>query len=522
MWLYTVRAGDTLISVSRAHLRDPRQWPVIQRINGVTDPTRLPIGRVLRIPLALMPAFDGTAEPLWVRGDVRVISADGASRALVPGDAIPAGSRLETGADSGVRLRLVDGAIVTLGERSRLDLRELTVYSHSVPRTRLEIDRGRLESIVTPASAPGTRYEIKTPVVTTAVRGTDFRVHVDETGTRARAEVVSGAVAAQLGTTSVALDAGFGLAAAAGEPPGGARPLPPAPDLATVVRRAERMPVRAAWTPAPGVRRHRVRLAEVPGDRTVHEQVIDAAEVRWADLADGRYTLRVRSIDASELEGADVTATIDVHARPEPPIAGSPNEGSRGYGASVDFTWTRSDSAETYDVQVATEPGFASPVVDVTGRAENSLSQALAPGAYHWRVASRTAALGRGPFSDPSSFTLSRVPDGRHAEGLIEKKTITLRWTSGLPGERSHVQLANDRDFTRVVVDRTIPESSMSLPRPAPGTYFVRVRAIDEHDTPGPYGPTQSFTVPEEPRRRRWWPWLIPPAVAGTLLILFL
>lgn len=44
---HTVRAGDTLAAIARRHGLD---WHTIARLNNITDPTRLRIGTVLRLP----------------------------------------------------------------------------------------------------------------------------------------------------------------------------------------------------------------------------------------------------------------------------------------------------------------------------------------------------------------------------------------------------------------------------------------------------------------------------------------
>jgi hypothetical protein len=522
-WSYTIRSGDTLIGIGRAYLREPRAWPDIQRLNRVADPARLRIGSVLRIPLAMLRIFEGTADAVWTRGDVRAIETTGAVRPVTAGMTLRTGSRVETGADSGVRLRLIDGALVTVGERSQIDLRELIVFSFSgAAKTRLGVTRGRVENAVTPERPPESSYEIATPVVTTAVRGTEFRIGVADDGATARAEVVSGAIAASRSGTAGAplgIGPGFGLAARAGEPLAAPRPLPAPPALTSVPARVERLPFRAGWAAAPDARSYRVQLAELPADRILIDAIVTGAELQVPDVADGRYALRVRSVDDSGLEGADASASLEVRARPEPPMASQPKLGGRSYGESAEFLWTRSDAAEAYDLQIASEPTFASPIVNLTGRTEVTWSQPLPPGSYYWRVASRTAALGRGPFSDTLSFTQRRTPAARDAQASLEAASLTLRWSSGPPGETSLFQLAADREFSRVLAERTLAESSVTLPRPEPGTYFLRVRAIDDEGMAGPFGPTQSITVPPPPpRRRAWWPWLIPPAVAGALI----
>jgi hypothetical protein len=212
-----------------------------------------------------------------------------------------------------------------------------------------------------------------------------------------------------------------------------------------------------------------------------------------------------------------------VDARPEPPFANAPANASRVYGDRTEFRWTKSEAAASYDLQVAPDAAFTAPVVDVRSRADVSDAHALPPGSYFWRVASRTADGERGPFGDPLAFTQRRYPDGRNATAGVDRTTLTLRWSAGAPGETSEFQLAADRDFARVLVNRTLAESEVTVPRPEPGVYFLRVRALDADNVAGPYGPVQQIDVPKLPApRRHWWWWLVPPAAAAGVLLIFL
>ncbi|MCB0155695.1 MAG: LysM peptidoglycan-binding domain-containing protein, partial [Anaerolineae bacterium] len=47
---YTVQRGDTLAKIARTVYGDPYKYPVIQRANNITDPSRIWVGQVLVIP----------------------------------------------------------------------------------------------------------------------------------------------------------------------------------------------------------------------------------------------------------------------------------------------------------------------------------------------------------------------------------------------------------------------------------------------------------------------------------------
>jgi hypothetical protein len=523
VWRCVIRRGDTLIGLGRAYLRDPREWRTIARLNRITDPTRLRIGSTLRVPLRLMKAFTGSAEVVWTRGDVRVVAADGTGRAVVAGERLSTGVRVETGPQSAIRVRLIDGALLLIGERSRLSLDDMTVFSFpGVTRTRMDVGGGRIETEVEPQKDPSSHYEIRTPVVTTAVRGTEFRVGVDATAQTASVEVLEGRVDATAAQTTVGLDPGFGLVASANAPLAAPRPIPATPDLATLPARVVRLPIRVQWAGVPNATRYRAQLfASTEPYTQLSDVVVDTPEARWPDLADGSYRLLVRAIDDVGLEGRDASATLTVDARPEPPFVNAPANASRIYGDRTEFRWTKSEGAASYDLQVASDAAFTTPLVDVASRQEVSDTHALPPGVYYWRVAARDAAGARGPFGDAVSFTQRRYPDGRNATAGVDKRTLTLRWSAGPPDETSQFQLAADPAFDRVLVDRTLPESEVTVPRPAAGVYYLRVRARDADGVEGPFGPVQQIDVPKLPGRHWWW-WVVPPAAAAAGLLLVL
>jgi hypothetical protein len=523
-WTYTIREGDTLISICRAYLRDPEAWRTVGKTNGIDDPERLRVGAELRIPFTMLRTFAGTAEAMWTRGDVHAFSADGAPVAVNAGTRLPIGSRIETGAQGAVLLRLVNGALLLVDERSRVVLDEMTVYSLTgTTRTRLRMDSGRIENRVVSPLNGASQYQIKTPVVTTAARGTEFRVSLDDQQRTAHTEVVHGRIEVAAGKEQRPLDAGFGLVASVGGHITAPTPLPAAPDLASLPARLERVPVQLSWPAQAAAQKYRVRLTGVDDGRTLIDDIVDAPKVQWQDVPDGSYRVSIRSIADTGFEGSDAESALVIHARPEPPLVSTPQHQARLHGGDVDFQWTRSDTASSYDVEIADEPTFARPIAVVTGYAQTQYRRALPPGVYFWRIASRPAAQAqataeRGPFGDPLSFTLRRYPDGREAQAEIGKKTLTLRWTAGRPGETAKFEFSRDRTFATHLLDQTTSALQVDVPRPEPGTYFVRVRSIDDEGVEGPFGPIQTIEVPP-PRHRPWWPWVvIPAAVAGVLV----
>ena len=532
LYHHTIAPRDALIALSRALLVEPRRWPLIQQLNHVRNPRRLKPGSTLGFPIELLKSVPATAAVLWVRGSARVAGPDGTGIVALVGTTVAQGERVTTGAGEAVGLRLSTGATITLGEHADVaftELRQLPAAKAS--RTGLELRRGRIQNEVTPATVPNQRYEIRTPVVTTAVRGTSFRVGVDEAGATVVAEVSDGRVGVARATEAVDVPAGFGSVARAGVPLAAPRALLPAPAVAADSGIQQRLPVRLRWPAVPGAVRYRAEVrpgtSAGGGEAIVDERLVPTPDAQWADLADGAYRVTIRGIDADGLEGTNAETRLEVDARPEPPIAQDPVVDAVVIGDRAAFAWTRPAGVATFDLEIAPAPGSdATPRAGSNGGmlADAKAESTLPPGRHTWRVRSRaTLADGRldvGPWSDALGFTVkARPPAGPAANAdTAGKATLALRWAAGVSGDRYRVQLARDATFASPIIEEVVAEPALSTPRPAPGTYAVRIAIVNADGIEGPFGPVQSFEVPKL-RTRSWW-WLAEPiAVLAGLLV---
>jgi hypothetical protein len=510
VYVHTIAPRDTLIALSRALLADPRRWPVLQRLNRVRNPRRLVPGRTLGIPIDLLRTVPASAEVLWVRGAPRVRISDGTNVLALLGATIGEGARLTTQAGEAVGLRLTTGATLTIGESADVAFDELRrIPAADVSRTGIDLRRGRIQTVVPPAARPGQRYDIRTPVVTTAVRGTTFRVGVDDGGTAALAEVTEGHVGVSRAAEALDVAAGFGAVAHAGAPLTPPRPLLPAPAVdAPPVQ--PRLPARIRWNAVPGAVRYRAELRA--GDALIDERVVTTPEASWPDVADGVYRVVLRAIDADGLEGANGDARLEVDARPEPPIAQAPALDAVLFGDRAAFAWTRPAVATGFDVEVTPATGGdAPPTVARQSIAEPRLETPLPPGRYTWRVRSRAVRADGtpdlGPWNDAAAFTIKAMPPaGPPATAdAASKTTLALRWAAGLAGDHYRVQLARDAAFATPAIDTRVDAPTLSTPRPAPGRYGVRIAIVNAEGTEGAFGPVQAFDVAPIPTRSWWW-----------------
>lgn len=506
-WLYGVKPGDTLISVASSYLTHPQDWRKLQTLNGVTDPRRLVPGSTLRLPVALLKREAAVAEVIHVRGQVSRTATDGRTQSVAAGDRLETGDTIETAADASVSLRFVDGSRLLLTQNTRVSLAEMLLFGKTgMARTLLDLHRGSVDARVAAQQKPSARYEIRSRALNLAVRGTDFRAHVAAADQSSRSEVLDGMVQASgAGGSGVALPAGFGTLALPGETPRPAQPLPPPPALDELPALLQQLPLRFEWRGVAGAERYRARIfADRSFERLLRDDVFEQPVAKWADLPDGSHVLRVSAIDPSGLQGPDAEHAFVLKARPEPPFVITPLAGQKVHGQTATLRWSASGAGEpSYRVQVSTRPDFSELHVDLPALAQTELALPLAPGQYYWRIASVAAERDQGPYSDAQGFVQRKIPDSPASEpAQLDDKRLVFHWRAGEAGETYQVQVARAADFLQPVQDSVVATNQSAIERPAPGIYYMRVRAIDADGFAGPFGPVQQVEVPS---RTPWW-----------------
>ena len=505
-WIYGVKPGDTVVSIAKEYLTNPNHWTRLVALNKITQDTRLPPGTKLRLPVALLKREAVAAEVVDAQGKVTRTSKNGQPVPLTKGTQLQTGDTIDTGPDSTAALRFVDASRLLLTPNTTLSLSELLLLGKTgIAQTVMELKRGSIDTKVAKQQLPAGRYEVNSRAVNLAVRGTDFRASVDENQV-GRSEVLEGGVQASAAGKPVQVPAGFGTSAAPGEAAREPVPLLPAPDLKGVDARLERVPLRFQWQAVAGVKSYR---AQVFADKTFERLLLDGVfptnGAKWADLPDGRYVLRVRSIDPSGLEGLNADHEFVLKARPEAPFISAPADGGKAYGPEVKLTWGASTVAESYHVQLSAKPDFSTLISDVKDLKATELSVPLEPGQYYWRVASIAAGQDHGPFSDTQAYSQRKIPESPKTEAPgMDEKSLSFRWRAGDAGAKYQVQLANDTAFTKPLLDKVYAENQVQIERPEPGIYFMRMKTIDADGFVGPYGAAQRVVVPGTPSKP-WW-----------------
>ncbi|WP_241093697.1 FecR domain-containing protein [Xanthomonas sp.] len=501
-WVYRVRPGDTLWQLSDRYLKPNLDWRRLGRHNGVSDPYALPPGQPLRFPIAWLRVQPAPARVIALRGAASVQATGGAAAAPVhDGMLLPIGSALQTGADASVTVQFADGSQMQVRENSRVRFDQLARYGATgMVDTRVRLEQGRASNEVVPAQGPASRYIIQTPAGTSSVRGTRFRAAAgDEDGQLAATEVLQGVVQVGNPRGQRLLHPGEASRMAAD-----AAPLPerllPAPVLDEQRSRLESAPYLLAWEPLPGAAGYRVEAVDAQQRQVLRfARQTTQAQIALDDLPAGHLLLLVRGIAATGVEGEDAERALQVWATPLPPLTLQPLQQQQLRTPHPRFEWARSADAAASVLQLARDAQFSDLVFErQTDATRLRAPLPLPPGEYFWRVASRDAQGRQGPFGQPLQLRISDAPlDPALQPPQAAKGQLTLRWQPGDPGQRYRVQIARKPDFDApLLLDRTLDEPQISLPRPRGGTWYVRVQQVDDDGYAAPFSPPQAISLP--------------------------
>jgi hypothetical protein len=510
---FIVQRTDTLIALSNTVLVSPAAWREVARLNKLRNPNRIVPDQVLKIPTRLLRSRPVDAKLISVVGDVRVGDA-----AVIAGSAISEGQSVQTGPASSAIVELADGSRMKLPPSSLAQVIASRQYGERAPADAaaandgwfagtMRVLRGSAEFVATKVLR-AKPLEVVTPTAVVGVRGTQYRVGLDDAAdSRTHSEVIEGQVRidAPTGAAGADLPSGFGAAIDASAKPPVVAKLLPAPDLGAVPERFERPIVRFRFADEATPLRVQV-AADGAFEKLVSDQRVEpGAEVRLADLADAQWYLRARRIDVQGIEGYDSARPFTLKARPEPPAQRAPRAGGKQTVGSVEFAWAANVDSPRARLQVAEDAEFKRLVLDRdTIDAADVRSDITTPGSYYWRVASIRPDGDHGPFGDAQRFELRPMPEPANVGRSADGSTLVFQW-SGRPEDRQQVQLARDPQFTQLVASDELaaPEWTQSMPSRS-GRYYFRYRSVEPDGFISPYSETLLIEVP-----RDWKGWLL-------------
>jgi hypothetical protein len=493
---YFAQERDTLITIAKQFTTNTNNWETLGKLNRIGNDRAIPIGSPILIPAELLVEEASQATVVAVAGTVNVVQAGSAETKLAVGSVVYEGNQINTDKNSFVTFALPDDSRVSVPSNSQVSLSKLrmTKYVKS-PRTLIKLVQGRVESKVSPLSNNKGRFEVSSPLAIAGVRGTHFRVGVNDNGIAN--EVLEGGVAVgnKEKPNAIVLPAGQGnIISTTGV--GKAIDLLPAPSLLDGFQLQERPSLQFTINPVSNASAYRAQIAK---DQYVQNVIAESMDkdlrFKFDGIDDGQYFIRVTAIDKNQLEGIPSTTAFTLKARPEPPFLLYPKHKVRA--ANVDFKWTQSSEAKSYHLQVATDAAFKQIVLDQANiDAAEFSTGALGVHQYFWRVASvieKNGLVDQGPYSPVQSFSVL-APQSMNTFADNGENQINFSWPAE-PGQSFLVQLSSDADFKKLLLSKELDKPNLTIPRPEAGTYYIRVRATDADRFIGNFSKPQKFDI---------------------------
>ena len=488
-WRYSVRPGDNLIHISRQHLINPDDWRMLQKLNQIKNPFRIPPGKVLRLPLHLVKQVPAPAEVVFSTGKAGILRADKSIEPVTAGQQLTIGTALVTGEKSKLNMKFADGSIVSMQPNSTLILDTLSMYSGGgMVDTKLRLQHGKLETEANPAHINGNKMQIITPTAVAAVRGTKFRVSaVDASVTQ---ETLDGKVALIAADTEVTVDKGFGTISLAGAPPLPPRLLLSAPATQELATQLEALPIIFNMAAQEGAVAWLGKVSTEPAfENIAAENISQGTQLSFNDLPDGSYTLKVRAKDDKGIEGYDAAHRFVLNARPFAPKTSVPAPAAIVRDASPTLSWVQVAQANAYLLEIATDAEFKQ-LLD-SRRVTNTLykiEKSLDPGQYYWRLASIDGA-DQGPYAVANIFTYKAKPNAPDISQLkvqVRNNKVFVSTVDAPDGLRYQATLHNEMNQQKNVWHTNTASGEFSFLLREYGKQTLSLRLIDADDVSGP------------------------------------
>lgn len=381
---YRMVEGDTLHSIDDRFMSGRNAIAAIARINRITNPYRIPVGTIIRLPRNLL-AWRNAG--LAVRSFSGPVNIDGASPQV--GMTLREGAVIRTGMNGFVTFQSADGASVALPSNSHARLERSRIYNlRDLRDIEFRILGGRSD-VRAPTLRDEERFRTSTPAAVTAVRGTEYRVGYDEASGLNFSEVVEGSVAVENEAFTQLATQGWGMAVnTAGID--ALEELLPAVEIAEPRAIQTGETVILALTPPAGATSARTQIAtDLTFLEVIAEDVSSDGVATFEGLEDRRYYVRSRPISQSGIEGLS-SEIVDFRRKrlgAEAAVEASPI--ADGYR----FTWLPQGEGVThFALQLWREGAADTPLYDeIAMPGSATVITGLEPGTYVWRMAAMQA-----------------------------------------------------------------------------------------------------------------------------------
>lgn len=407
-WEYEVKKGDNLWDIADEYMIDVLFYKRLQKLNNIKNPYLLQPGSTITAPVEWLGSLPGKANVIAKVGYVVIIKNNQKKIPPSPGYQIEPEDIIVSGKDGAATIEFSDGSILSVYPETSLKFNQLLqTLDGSVIKARLVVSHGRVDIDVSDDKLKGRRLEIESPSAITAVRGTVFRVGVDNQTSDTVTEVLSGTVDVTNTENNAQIAVASGLGSRTSTDQQSVPPLSllekPVLDKST---NTDSQIGSLGWKKLDGASYYRVRVAtDEEFINTVYNKT--TIENRADDIyffQNGTHYVSVRASDINDIEGFDSVTTITVNAYPLPPIVTTPFISTISQNSAPVFNWQIIDAkVKKLKFQLAKDKNFESVVHEelMNSVKRFELKEKLDKGQYYWRVAS-IGKTNTGGYSNPA------------------------------------------------------------------------------------------------------------------------
>lgn len=215
--------------------------------------------------------------------------------------------------------------------------------------------------------------------------------------------------------------------------------------------------------------------------------------------AAGKNNVRIRFVMSSDPLGyeLDGMAIDDINIYTDNPTLAiptllSPANAAINQPMRPALSWGSIPCATGYDLQVATDASFSSPVINITNNATTSFAPAtdLAAGTLHyWRTRARSASM-LSAWSAVRTFTTQFPPPpipvlaAPTNSSTAQPLAATLSWLVSAGAASYQLQVSTNSAFSTTLIDQTLTATSFTFTAPNNfTTYYWRVNASNAQGT---------------------------------------
>lgn len=489
-WVYTLRQGDTLASLSAELLQNPVNGQRLLTHNGLAANTELRSGDTLRIPVFWLKRQPEPARVTSVSGSVQHISGSNGRKTPLTGQSlVRVGDEVLSGAGTAT-LELADGSELRISPNSRLMFNRLTQYGKAgMVDTRLRLQKGEVHTRVKPMIEGGSRFEIETPSVVAAVRGTVFSMQTNGTGSSI--QVKHGAVDFGRPGQTRRIPAGYGASVeTTGTGSMSIRQLPPAPAIDPIGPVLDRLPASLSWQAGPAPM-HRVDIFEKESGHWVQSREVTGNQFSIGQLDNGQYEIHLAALDPRGIAGMPEIASIEVDLQASAPALTVPAAGESVNDDMPEFRWELNGTNELARVEIAEDASFQRLIATSEWAPESKAlpTRPLSPGKYFWRVVTEAGGNSVATSEARELVVNGTLPPVRIINVNYLDSQVRVFWEKADTVKDYRLQLSEEPGFRNIIKEADVADTTAAL-RLIPGRrYFVRVKALSEGPLASRWGP---------------------------------